>query len=201
MPGMNAVGTNTESSTRVIAMIGAVTCDIAFSAASAGVSCGSVSRICSTASTTTIASSTTMPIARTSASSEIVLAEKPERQHHREGADKGDRHRDDRDQGSAQISEKDEDDDADEHKGFEQCLLDLVDHRIDEDCRVVHHVIGDVLGQAGLDLLQRLSDAGGDGDRIGPGRLVDRDRLARLPIVSGQGVGRSSSRARRGRYP
>ena len=33
--------------------------------------------MCSTASTTTMASSTTIPIARTSASSEIVLAEKP----------------------------------------------------------------------------------------------------------------------------
>ena len=38
MPGMKAVGTKTESRTRVIAMIGAVTCDMAFSAASAGVS-------------------------------------------------------------------------------------------------------------------------------------------------------------------
>ena len=37
MPGMNAVGMKTDNSTRVIAMIGAVTCDIAFSAASAGV--------------------------------------------------------------------------------------------------------------------------------------------------------------------
>ena len=61
----------------MIAIIGAVTCDIAFSAASAGVSCGSISRMCSTASTTTIASSTTMPIARTNARSEMVLAEKP----------------------------------------------------------------------------------------------------------------------------
>jgi hypothetical protein len=77
MPGIKAVGTNTESSTRVIAMIGPVTCDIAFSAASAGVSWGSVSRMCSTASTTTIASSTTIPIASTSARSEMVFAEKP----------------------------------------------------------------------------------------------------------------------------
>src|SRR6266576_3785866 len=76
MPGMNAVGTNTERSTRVIAIIGAVTCDIAFSAASAGVSWGSISRMCSTASTTTIASSTKMPIARTNARSDMVLAEK-----------------------------------------------------------------------------------------------------------------------------
>ena len=42
MPGMKAVGMNTDSSTRVIAMIGAVTCSIAFSVASAGVQLGLV---------------------------------------------------------------------------------------------------------------------------------------------------------------
>ena len=77
MPGMKAVGMKTDSSTRVMAMIGPVTCSIAFSVAWAGVRCGSCSRICSTASTTTMASSTTMPMARTSARSEMVLAEKP----------------------------------------------------------------------------------------------------------------------------
>ena len=77
MPGMKAVGTNTDSSTSVMAMIGPVTWVIAFSVASAGVRCGSCSRICSTASTTTMASSTTMPMASTSASSDTVLAEKP----------------------------------------------------------------------------------------------------------------------------
>ena len=74
---MNAVGMKTDSSTRVMAMIGPVTWVIAFSVASAGVRSGSCSRMCSTASTTTMASSTTMPIASTSASSETVLAEKP----------------------------------------------------------------------------------------------------------------------------
>jgi hypothetical protein len=77
MPGMNMVGTNTDSSTRVMAMIGPVTWPIAFSVASATVRSGSCSRMCSTASTTTMASSTTMPIASTSASSDTVLAEKP----------------------------------------------------------------------------------------------------------------------------
>ena len=77
MPGMNATGTNTESSTSVIAMIGAVISPMARRAASAGEMVWSFSRCASTASTTTIASSTTMPIASTSASSETVLAEKP----------------------------------------------------------------------------------------------------------------------------
>ena len=72
---MKAVGMKTDSSTRVMAMIGPVTWVMAFSVASGTVRWGSCSRMCSTASTTTMASSTTMPIARTSASSEIVLAE------------------------------------------------------------------------------------------------------------------------------
>src|ERR1700760_892845 len=75
MPGMKATGTNTDSSTSVIAMIGAKICPIATLVASAGDSPGCCSITCSTASTTTIASSTTMPMASTIASSDTVLAE------------------------------------------------------------------------------------------------------------------------------
>ena len=75
MPGMKASGTKTESSTRVMAMIGAVIVSIAFFVAAPGVSSGCSSMVASTASTTTIASSTTMPMASTIASSEMVLAE------------------------------------------------------------------------------------------------------------------------------
>src|SRR5262249_19303434 len=77
IPGMNADGTKTENTASVIAMIGPVTSAIAASVAAAGVNSGCVSNLCSTASTTTIASSTTMPIASTSANSDTVLAEKP----------------------------------------------------------------------------------------------------------------------------
>src|SRR5579875_3367401 len=76
MPGMKATGTNTDSSTSVMAMIGAVIWAIAALVASAGDISGWALIVCSTASTTTIASSTTMPIAKTSANSEIVLAER-----------------------------------------------------------------------------------------------------------------------------
>src|SRR6476646_11058024 len=55
MPGMNATGTNTDSSTRVIAMIGATIWLIASMVASAGVISGCASIMASTASTTTIA--------------------------------------------------------------------------------------------------------------------------------------------------
>jgi len=74
-PGMKPIGTKTDSSTRVMAMIGAVICAMAFFVASAGVSSGSSDITRSTFSTTTMASSTTMPMASTMASSEMVFAE------------------------------------------------------------------------------------------------------------------------------
>lgn len=77
MPGMKATGTKTASNTEVMAIIGAVISPMAFLAASAGDSCGSFSMIASTASTTMIASSTTIPMATTRASRETVFAEKP----------------------------------------------------------------------------------------------------------------------------
>src|SRR5690349_22308434 len=75
MPGMNATGTNTESSTMVIAIIGAVMSAMARLVASPGDSSGCSSITRSTFSTTTMASSTTMPIASTTASRETVFAE------------------------------------------------------------------------------------------------------------------------------
>ena len=77
MPGRNATGRNTANSTSVVEMIGPVTCAIALWAASAGWMPGSSSMTRCTFSTTTIASSTTRPIARISANSVTVLAEKP----------------------------------------------------------------------------------------------------------------------------
>ena len=75
MPGMNAVGTNTATRMSAIAMTGAETSRMAFSVASVGDR--PCSMLCSTASTTTIASSTTRPIASTSPNSDSVLIEKP----------------------------------------------------------------------------------------------------------------------------
>src|SRR5580693_4902912 len=77
IPGMKAIGTNTDRRTNVIAMIGAVISVIAFFVASAGDRFGSSSITRSTFSTTTIASSTRMPIASTIASNDTVLTEYP----------------------------------------------------------------------------------------------------------------------------
>ena len=83
---MNAVGTNTAPSTSAMAMIGPDTSSIARRVASIG---GCPSSMCrSTFSTTTIASSTTMPMASTRPKSDSVLSEKPSAEHDRERADR-----------------------------------------------------------------------------------------------------------------
>src|SRR5262245_43684 len=79
MPGMKATGTNTDKRTSVMAMIGPVISAMAFLQASGTGRSGFSSITRSTFSTTTIASSTTMPMASTSASNETVLAEYPMR--------------------------------------------------------------------------------------------------------------------------
>ena len=75
MPAMKLHGTNTAVSTRATPITGPVTSCIALNDASRGESPCSIHR--STFSTTTIASSTTMPIASTSPNSERLLRLKP----------------------------------------------------------------------------------------------------------------------------
>ena len=75
IPPMSAIGMKTAERTRAIPTTGPETSDMALSVASRGESPSSI--WCSTASTTTIASSTTSPMARTSANRERVLMEKP----------------------------------------------------------------------------------------------------------------------------
>jgi hypothetical protein len=75
MPGMNAVGMNTAAMMMAMPTTGPDTSSIAFNEASRGES--PCSMCCSTASTTTIASSTTRPMASTRPKSESVLIENP----------------------------------------------------------------------------------------------------------------------------
>src|SRR3984957_1176333 len=75
IPGINAVGTNTADSTSAMPTTGPEISSIALSAAAFG---ASPSSMClSTASTTTIASSTTNPIASTSPNNDSVFTENP----------------------------------------------------------------------------------------------------------------------------
>src|SRR5438034_1271250 len=75
MPLTNAVGTNTAHSTRATAMTGPLTSFMAFFVASTGARPSAMLR--STFSTTTMASSTTMPMASTRPNSERLFREKP----------------------------------------------------------------------------------------------------------------------------
>ncbi|MCY1422234.1 hypothetical protein D9M71_379100 [compost metagenome] len=74
---MNAAGTNTAHSTNAVAMIGPVTSRMARLVASTGVRPRPIFR--STFSTTTMASSTTIPMASTRPNSDRALSEKPNR--------------------------------------------------------------------------------------------------------------------------
>src|ERR1035438_9165414 len=75
MPGTNTVGTNTAARMMAIPITGADTSSIALKAAALGANPSSIWRC--TASTTTMASSTTSPIASTSPNNESVLMENP----------------------------------------------------------------------------------------------------------------------------
>src|SRR5439155_1523614 len=75
IPAMNAVGMKTELSTRVIAITGPVISSSALIVASRGGRPFAIQR--STFSTTTIASSTTMPMASTRPKSDRLFSEKP----------------------------------------------------------------------------------------------------------------------------
>ena len=77
IPGMNAVGIKTAERTRAIPITGPEISSIALRAAAFGARPSSIYR--STASTTTIASSTTSPMASTRPNKESVLIEKPNR--------------------------------------------------------------------------------------------------------------------------
>src|SRR6478736_2854144 len=72
---MNPIGTNTAHSTSAMAMMGPLTSSIALRVASLGDRPSSM--LCSTFSTTTIASSTTIPIASTKPNNDSALIEKP----------------------------------------------------------------------------------------------------------------------------
>jgi len=76
-PGKNAIGMNTATSTRVMPMIAPVICPMAFLVASLGGSPSSF-MIRSTFSTTTMASSTRMPMASTMPNMVSTFTEKPE---------------------------------------------------------------------------------------------------------------------------
>ena len=149
---MNATGTNTDNSTSVIAMIGAVISAIARLVASAGDSSGMLLH-------------DALDILD---DDDRVVDDDADREHdreqrhgiggvadrveHDEGADQADRHRQGRDQRRAQAAEEQVDDEHHEDEGLDQRLLHLVDRIGDESRRVVGDLPRQIVGKALLQL-------------------------------------------------
>ena len=194
MPLMNAAGTNTAHSTSAIAMTGPDTSSIALRVASSGDSPCSMCR--STFSTTTIASSTTMPIASTRPNSVRLFSEKPSSEHHRERADQRHRHGDQRDERRAPGLQEHEHDDDDQHDRLEQRVDHLVDRLADEERGVVDDAVLDAVGERLLQAFHRLAHLRRRLERVGAGELEDADRDRRLVVEQAAQRVACSSRAR-----
>ncbi len=179
---MKATGTNTDSSTRVMPMIGAVICPMAFFVASAGVSSGWFLH----------------HVLDVLDHDNGVVDHDTDRQHdgeqrhgvggisdrleHDEGADQADRHGEHRDQRGAQAAEEEEHDQDDEDKGLDQRLLHLMDRVGDEDGGVVGDLPGEIHGKALLQPRHEFSHCAERIDRVRARRLIDGDGRRRRTI-------------------
>ncbi len=116
---MNAIGTNTESCTSVIAMMGAaVICVMAFLQASAGDTARFLSMTRSTFSTTTMAPSTTMPMAAHHRQQRHRVRRIAEYEQDGEGADQAHRNGNGRDHRGTEVAEEEVDHDHDQREGL-----------------------------------------------------------------------------------
>ena len=137
-------------------------------------SCGLIpcSMWCMTASTTTIASSTTMPMARTRPNIESVFTEKPSigkkmkvpMSEHGTGEERDDRR--------AQVLQEDEDDERDEHDRLEEGVEDRLDRGLDRGGRVVDDRVVHVGGEEALRRLHGFVDRLRGLELVGPGQQV-----------------------------
>ena len=155
---------NTDISTSVMPMIGPNSSSIALIAASCGVRPRSM--WCATPSTITIASSTTMPIARTMREQRRQVDGEAERRHRGEGADDGHRDGGRRHQRGAPVLQEHQDHDQHQDAGLEQRLVDLVDRGLDEPRGVERHAVGQALREG----LRQLGHLGVDRGSPRPAR-------------------------------
>ncbi len=114
------------------------------------------------------------------------IAERQQRDHH---ADQRQRNGDDRNEGRAQVAEKQEDDDDDDRRRFGQRLGDLVDRGADELGRVVGDRRVEAGRQLALDARHDRPHAVDHGQRIRLRRAVDADEHRLEPVEDGGGIG------------
>ena len=172
MPARNAVGMNTELSTRVMAMTGPVISSMALMVASRGGSPLAIQR--SMFSTTTMASSTTMPMASTRPKSVKLFKEKPSKAMTPKVPIERDGHVDHRHQRRPPVLQEDQHDDEDQDERLEEGLVDFVDRFVDEDGGVVDDLVVDAFGEdACRELLHLRADGVGRFQGVGAGQLED----------------------------
>ena len=180
MPGMNAVGRKTAARISAIAITGPETSDIAFSVASRGER--PCSMWCSTASTTTIASSTTMPIARTSARSEMVLIEKPNNGKKANVPISETGTAKQRDQRGAEALQEEEHDEDDEGDRLAERHEDLADALRDGERRIERDVVLEIAREALRQLFHQRERGVARVERVRARRLVERDDRGRVAV-------------------
>ena len=171
MPLMNAHGTNTAHSTRATAMTGPVTSSIALRAASRGGRPCSSQR--STFSTTTMASSTTMPMASTRPNSEMLFRLKPTAAMTAKVPMMATGTAISGISAARQFCRKTSTTMADQDHGLEQRVDHVVDRFADERRGVVGDLVVHALGEVGLQLLHLGPHPVGDVQGVGAGQLID----------------------------
>ena len=134
-------------------------------------------------STTTIASSTTMPIDSTRPNIDRLFSEKPKTRHDRERADQRHRDREQRDDRRAPALQEQHHDDHRENHRLEQRFL----HRVHRGARERHGVENDLVGDArrelALQLLHRVADVVPGLERVGVRRLLHAQRHGGLEAL------------------
>ena len=118
----------------------------------------------------------------------------------REDADQRHRNRHRGDDRGAQVLEEDEDDQQHDDGRQPQCLGDLLDGGGHEQGRIVDDFRLEVRGKAALQLRQLRAHLPGDAQRIGVGKLVDRQCRCRHPVELARFDCRIVRRARPVRY-
>ena len=151
MPPRNATGMNTAHSTSTIATTAPDTSRIASIAASNGGMLSSRIRR-STFSSTTIASSTTMPIASTMREQGQRVDREADQPQPGERADQRHRHRDHRDQGRAPGLQEQEHHREHQQRRLEDGGVHFLDRGVDEARGVERDGVVDALGEGGLQL-------------------------------------------------
>ena len=180
IPGMKTLGRKTAESTRAMAMTGPETSSMAFFVASLGGR--PFSMWCSTASTTTMASSTTRADGQHQTHEGNGVDGESEQGEESKRGDQGNGHGKGRDERGPESLEEDEDDDDHQDHRLVEGLQDLFDPLADGEGGVEGNLIVQVGREGELGLFHQFLHAVNGLDRVRPRELVEREDGRRLPV-------------------